>query len=114
MASSRIREEIWMTDIDIELLNRCLGKLPRAWEDFVDRFMGLVLHVVDEMTLKGGLRIERERRELICERVFISFYENDFSQLRAFGGESRLASYLSVIARRTAISEILADTELRR
>jgi len=36
-----------LSEIDRNLLQRCLARKPRAWEDFVDRFMGLVVHVVN-------------------------------------------------------------------
>ena len=32
--------------IDRDLLRRCLHHEPGAWNDFVDRFLGLVYHVV--------------------------------------------------------------------
>ena len=28
------------------MLDRCLGHQPRAWNDFVDRYMGLIYHVI--------------------------------------------------------------------
>ena len=31
-----------LSDIDRKLLQRCLAREPRAWEDFVDRFLGLM------------------------------------------------------------------------
>jgi len=35
-----------LTEIDRNLLKRCLAEEPGAWKDFVDRFMGLFVHVV--------------------------------------------------------------------
>ena len=35
-----------LTNLDRELLRRCLAKQPGAWNDFVDRFLGLIYHVV--------------------------------------------------------------------
>ena len=36
-----------LSEIDRSLLDRCLSRKARAWEDFVDRFMGLVVHVIN-------------------------------------------------------------------
>ena len=36
-----------LSDFDRKLLERCLGRKPRAWEDFVDRYTGLVMHVIN-------------------------------------------------------------------
>ena len=35
-----------LTEIDRNLLKRCLAREPGAWKDFVDRFIGLFVHVI--------------------------------------------------------------------
>ena len=35
-----------LTTLDRDLLKRCLHKEPGAWNDFVDRFLGLIYHVI--------------------------------------------------------------------
>src|SRR5271165_1375833 len=35
-----------LTTVDRDLLKRCLAHQPGAWNDFVDRFLGLVYHVI--------------------------------------------------------------------
>ena len=35
-----------LSEIDQQLLQRCLERKAGAWEDFVDRFLGLVVHVI--------------------------------------------------------------------
>ena len=35
-----------LTAVDRTLLQRCLNKEPGAWNDFVDRFLGLIYHVI--------------------------------------------------------------------
>ena len=46
-----------LSEIDRNLLERCLARRPRAWEDFVDRFMGLVIHVVNHTVQARSLRL---------------------------------------------------------
>ena len=52
-----------LTAIDRELLDRCLARKPRSWEDFVDRFIGLVHHVVEQTGQSRSLDLSSEDRE---------------------------------------------------
>ena len=39
-----------LRDIDRQLIDRCLRKEPGAWNDFVDRYMGLIYHVIHHVS----------------------------------------------------------------
>src|SRR5581483_2085927 len=96
-----------LSDIDRGLLQRCLARKPRSWEDFVDRFMGLVVHVVNHSAQSRSLRLTAEDREDLVAQVFLTIVKDDLAILRSFRGESSLATYLTVIARRVVVREIL-------
>jgi RNA polymerase sigma-70 factor (ECF subfamily) len=96
-----------LSEIDRNLLQRCLARKPRAWEDFVDRFMGLVVHVVNHSAQSRSLRLTTEDREDLAAQVFLAIVKDDLSVLRHFRGESSLATYLTVIARRVVVGELL-------
>lgn len=96
-----------LSEIDRHLLQRCLARKPRAWEDFVDRFMGLVVHVVNHSAQSRSLRLSSEDREDLAAHVFLNIIRNDLAVLRHFRGESSLATYLTVIARRVVVNEML-------
>ncbi|HZZ28647.1 MAG TPA: sigma-70 family RNA polymerase sigma factor [Pirellulales bacterium] len=96
-----------LSEIDRNLLSRCLSRQPRAWEDFVDRYMGLVLHVIDHSTQSRGLRIAPHDREDLVGEVFLMIVKGDFAVLRRFRAESSLATYLTVITRRVVINRLL-------
>ena len=96
-----------LTAIDRELLDRCLARKPRSWEDFVDRFIGLVHHVVDQTIQSRSLELPTEDREDVIAEVFLALIQDDFVVLRRFRGESSLATYLTVISRRVAVKELL-------
>jgi RNA polymerase sigma-70 factor (ECF subfamily) len=98
---------VGLSEIDRNLLDRCLQRRPRAWEDFVDRFMGLVLHVVNHTAQARGLRLSTADRDDLCAEVFLAIIAGDFAVLRNFRGQSSLATYLTVIARRIVVKEIL-------
>lgn len=95
------------SEIDRNLLQRCLTCEPRSWEDFVDRFLGLVVHVVDHTAQCRSIRLTNEDREDVCAEVFLTLLNDDFAVLRHFRGESSLATYLTVISRRVVVREML-------
>ncbi len=97
-----------LSEIDRNLLERCLQKKPRAWEDFVDRFMGLVLHVIRHTAQARSMRLSPEDRDDLCAEVFLGVIRNDFAVLRNFRGQSSLATYLTVVARRIVVRDLLA------
>ena len=97
-----------LSEIDRNLLERCLQKRPRAWEAFVDRFMGLVLHVIRHTAQARSIRLAPEDRDDLCAEVFLAIIRNDFAVLRNFRGQSSLATYLTVVARRIVVRELLA------
>jgi RNA polymerase sigma-70 factor, ECF subfamily len=97
-----------LSEIDRNLLDRCLQKKPRAWEDFVDRFMGLVLHVIRHAAQSRSIRLSPEDRDDLCADVFLTVIRNDYSVLRNFRGQSSLATYLTVVARRVVVRNLLA------
>jgi RNA polymerase sigma-70 factor (ECF subfamily) len=96
------------SEIDRNLLERCLQRKPRAWEDFVDRFMGLVIHVVNHTARARSIRLSAADRDDLCAEVFLAAIKNDFALLRNFRGKSALSTYLTVVARRIVVKELLA------
>ena len=100
-------DRVALSEIDRNLLERCLHRRPRAWEDFVDRFMGLVVHVVNHTAQARSVRLSPEDRDDLCAEVFVAVVRSDFALLRNFRGHSSLATYLTVVARRIAVKELL-------
>ncbi len=97
-----------LSEIDRNLLDRCLKRKPRAWEDFVDRFMGLVLHVIKHTAQARGIRLSPQDRDDLCAEVFLQIIQDDFALLRRFRGQASLATYLTVVARRIVVRRMLA------
>jgi RNA polymerase sigma-70 factor (ECF subfamily) len=103
-----------LSDIDRNLLDRCLTRKPRAWEDFVDRFMGLVVHVTNHSAQCRSIRLSAEDREDLCAEVFLAMLKDDLAVLRHFRRQSSLATYLTVIARRVVVREMLGRKSASR
>lgn len=96
-----------LSEIDRKLLQRCLNRKPHAWEDFVDRFLGLVVHVIRHTARSRSIRVSDEDQEDLAAEFFLAIVNDDFAILRRFRGESSLATYLTVVARRVVVRELL-------
>jgi len=98
---------VGLSEIDRKLLQRCLERRPGAWEDFVDRFLGLVVHVINHTAQARSLRLSPADVEDLASDVFLAVIDDDFAVLRRFRGDSNLATYLTVITRRIVVRELL-------
>ncbi|MCG8653691.1 MAG: sigma-70 family RNA polymerase sigma factor, partial [Pirellulales bacterium] len=61
-----------LSEVDRVLLQRCLDKAPRAWQDFVDRFLGLVMHVANHTAEARGLKLDDSTRDDLVAEVFLT------------------------------------------
>ena len=96
-----------LSEIDRNLLDRCLHRKPRGWEDFVDRFMGLVVHVINHTAQCRSTNLSTADREDLAADVFLAIVDNDMAVLRHFRGQSSLATYLTVVARRVVVRKLV-------
>ncbi len=94
-------------ETDRNLLQQCLSREPRAWESFVDRFLGLVQHVVRHTVKSRSLQISAEDEEDLIAEFFVTVVRDDFALLRRFRLQSSLHTYLAVVARRVVVRELL-------
>jgi len=103
-----------LSEIDRNLLERCLARRPGSWEDFVDRFMGLATHVVNHTAQARSIKLSPQDRDDLCGDIFLAVVKDDFSLLRRFRGQSSLATYLTVVSRRVVVRELLQKKTLGR
>ena len=96
-----------LSEIDRNLLRRCLEHKPNAWRDFVDRFLGLVIHVINHTAQSRSIRLSVADREDLAAEVFCTLLDDDFAVLRRFREEASLSTYLTVISRRIVVRELL-------
>jgi RNA polymerase sigma-70 factor (ECF subfamily) len=95
-----------LTAGDRDLLKRCLHHEPGAWNDFVDRYMGLVYHVIHHTAHLRSMPLRPEDVEDLAAEVLLQIVANDYAVFRQFRGQSSLATYLTVIARRICVQEL--------
>lgn len=98
--------QVVLSEIDRKLLERCLDRESRAWEAFVDRFLGLVIHVIRHSAQSRMIELAPQDVEDLAADVFLAIVADDFALLRRFRGEASLATYLTVISRRIAVREL--------
>lgn len=96
-----------LTEIDRRLLKQCLARTPGAWQDFVDRFIGLFIHVIQHTAHARSVRLSADDVDDLCAEIFVTLLKNDFAVLRHFRAQSSLATYLTVVARRVVVHEII-------
>lgn len=95
-----------LTESHRELLNRCIAGEPGSWQDLVDRFLRLFVHVVNHTAHARSVRLNPEDVDDLCAEVFLALLDRDYAVLRAFRGECSLATYLTVVARRVVVREM--------
>jgi RNA polymerase sigma-70 factor (ECF subfamily) len=96
-----------LREIDRLLLDRCLRKEPGAWNDFVDRYMGLIYHVIHHVSHARSVVLSPADIEDIAAEIFLEIVDDDYDVLRRFKGASSLPTYLTVVARRTCVREVI-------
>lgn len=96
-----------VSEIDRQLLESCLERKPRAWKDFVDRFLGLVVHVINHTAQSRSVYLTSHDRDDLAAEVFLAMIKDNLAVLRRFRGKSSLATYLTLVARRIVVRELL-------
>jgi RNA polymerase sigma-70 factor (ECF subfamily) len=102
-----------LTASDRALIQRCLNHEPGAWNDFVDRYLGLIYHVVHHTAYLRSTPLPPEDTEDIAAEILLQIVAGDYAVLRQFRGHSSLATYLTVIARRICVQELARRAALR-
>jgi RNA polymerase sigma-70 factor (ECF subfamily) len=102
-----------LTAVDRALLQRCLNHEPGAWNDFVDRFLGLIYHVIHYTSHLRSVPLRPEDVEDLASEILLQIVARDYAVLRQFRGNSSLAGYLTVVARRICVHELAEHSALR-
>jgi len=99
-------ELVPLTSQDRELVRRCLHREAGAWNEFVDRYLGLVYHVINHTAHLRSYPIRPQEAEDIAATILMQVIDNDYAFFRQFRGKSSLSSYLTVVARRVCVQEV--------
>jgi RNA polymerase sigma-70 factor, ECF subfamily len=98
-----------LTPDEADLLDRCVRRLPSAWEEFLSRYRD-VLDRAARLTL---LRVVGSGRdddvEAVVEATLLALVKDDFAALRSFGGRSSLAGYLQAITTKVGLNHLRTE-----
>jgi RNA polymerase sigma-70 factor, ECF subfamily len=95
-----------LTPLDRDLLKRCLLHEPGSWNDFVDRYLGLLYHIINHTSHLRSIILRPEDVEDLAAEILLQIVANDYAVLRQFRKECSLATYLTVIGRRICVQEL--------
>lgn len=101
------------TPLDRDLIKRCLAKEPGSWNDFVDRYLSLIYHVIGYTSHLRSYRMSPEDTEDVAAEVLLKIVSDDFKVLRQFRGNASFATYLTVVARRIAVVELARRQQVK-
>lgn len=96
-----------LSDLDRNLIDRCLQKQPQAWDEFVDRFAGLIAFVVRSTCKARNIALDPNVQADLVQEVFVVMLSDNFVIFRRFRGNCSFATYLTVIARRVIVKSLL-------
>jgi RNA polymerase sigma-70 factor (ECF subfamily) len=85
------------------LVQRCLAQEPGAWKALVDQYLPLVYRIIYHTAHQRGVTVRPEDVEDFAADVMFHLVSNNYAALRHFQGRSSLATYLTVICRRSFI-----------
>lgn len=97
-----------LTSVDRQLVQRCLNHEAGAWNDFVDRYLGLIYHVIHFTAHLRSATLRPEDVEDTAAEILMEIVAHDYAVFRQFEGRSSLSTYLTVIARRICV-RLLAE-----
>lgn len=84
-------------DHDSDLIRRVVDRDPGAGTEFVHRYRGLVIGLA-----RGRLGLDHDAAEELLQKTMTRLWDNDHRALRAWRGEGRFSTYLTVIVLRMA------------
>ena len=96
-----------VTEIELTLLKRCFEHQEGAWPDFVDRYLGLIYHVIQLTSQNRSVVLSETDTAELASEILQELVRNDYAPLRQFLGESSLAAYLTVVARRICVRRLV-------
>lgn len=106
-------QAVALTPLDRDLLQRCLQKQTGAWNDFVDRYLSLIYHVIGYTAHLRSAKVNAEDVEDIAAEVLLQIVADDYKALRQFRGGASLSTYLTVISRRICVHELTRRQSVR-
>lgn len=85
---------------ETSLVRSCLEHRPFAWQQFVDRYLPVVLQSIQEFDVQTNQSWTEKHREEIARHVFDRLRKDDFDLLRRWDPDSNFDTFLVIATRR--------------
>ena len=92
---------------DWQLVEACRAGAPGSWDLFIRRFGRLIAEVVAQTAARRQFSLAAADRDDLVAEVFAELVNRDAAALQMFSGRSTLTTYLTVIARRVTVRQLL-------
>jgi RNA polymerase sigma-70 factor (ECF subfamily) len=102
-----------LTPLDRDLVDRCVARQPLAWQQFVDRYLGLLHHAIRHTAAARSVTLSSAEVEDLAADMLAAFVDNNCRILRRFRGRSSLATYVAVIARRWTVNHLARKAAIK-
>ena len=97
--------------LDQELVERCLAKVPGAWDTFVDRYGRLVFWAIERALGRCQSIYTQQDLEDHFQQVFLLLWEKKLKEAR---GIQKLSSWLVIVTHRAVLDDVKAQRRLKR
>lgn len=94
---------------ETELIARCVGRSPGAWEEFLARYRDALGRSARITLLRVVGSAPEDDVEAVVESTLLSLMKDDFGPLRSFAGRSSLEGYLSAITAKVALNHLRSE-----
>lgn len=84
------------------LIERCIRREEKAWEEFIERFSGLLYYSARERLKRNKIAYGQEDIEDIVQAVFLEIWEKE--KLKEVRDRKKITAWLSVVAQTRAIN----------
>lgn len=92
-----------------DLLDRCVRRLPSAWEEFLSRYRDVLERAARATLLRVVGSIRDDDVEAVVEATLLAIVKDEFAALKSFAGRSSLAGYLQAIATKVGLNHLRSE-----
>lgn len=91
------------------LIERCIEREEKAWEEFVERFSGLLFYSARERLKRNGIAFSQQDLEDVVQTVFVEIWQGN--KLQEVRDRKKIKAWLSIVAQTRALNHVYKKKE---
>ena len=91
------------------LIERCIEREEKAWEEFVERFSGLLFYSARERLKRNGIAFSQQDLEDVVQTVFVEIWQGN--KLKDVRDRKKIKAWLSIVAQTRALNHVYKKKE---